>query len=77
MLYQCACDIAFKCGSTISATSRHRHDMTEITLKVTLNIELHVHTQTQFTYSPLEQQLATVKIQSVPIQWLNFRLFRL
>ena len=30
MLYQCACDIAFKCGSTISATSRHRHDMTEI-----------------------------------------------
>ena len=37
MLYQCACDTAFKCGSTISATNRHHHDMTEIMLKVTLN----------------------------------------
>ena len=34
MQYQCACDIAFKCGSTISATSKYHHDMTEITLKV-------------------------------------------
>ena len=40
MLYQCACNIAFKCGSTTSATSRHCHDhddMTEIPFKVTLN----------------------------------------
>ena len=37
MLCQCAYNIAFKCGSTISATSRHLHDMTDILLKVTLN----------------------------------------
>ena len=37
MLCQCACDIAFKCGNTIPATSRRRRDMTEKMLKVTLN----------------------------------------
>ena len=46
MLYQCACDIAFKCGSTISATSRQHRDMTEILLKVTLNWITHTHTHT-------------------------------
>ena len=30
--------ISFKCDSTISATRRHHHDMTEIMLKVTLNM---------------------------------------
>ena len=42
---QCACDIAFRCGSTMSATSRHRHDMTEIMLKV------HRRTHTMVTVS--------------------------
>ena len=37
LLYHCACDVAFQCGGTISATSRHRHNMIEIMLKVTLN----------------------------------------
>ena len=37
MLYQCSCGITFRCGSTISATCRHRHDVIEIMLKVTLN----------------------------------------
>ena len=36
-VYQRACDFVLKCGGTISDTSRHRHDMTEILLKVTLN----------------------------------------
>ena len=32
-----ACAMAFQCGSTVSATSSHHHDLTEITVKVTLN----------------------------------------
>ena len=43
MLYQCACNITFKCGSTISDTSRHSHDMTEIPLKVKVNWITHTH----------------------------------
>ena len=40
---ECACDIAFRCGSTISATSRHYHDITKIMLKVTLNRCFHLY----------------------------------
>ena len=42
-LYLCPCKIAFKCGSTISATSRHQHNMTEIRLEVTVNWITHTH----------------------------------
>ena len=43
--YQCGYDVAFPCGSTMSATSRYHHNLTEIILEVT-HTQTHTHTHT-------------------------------
>ena len=81
LLYQCACDMAFRYGSTITATSRHHHDFTEIMLKVTLNwitrthtrMHARAHTRTHtHTHTHLRQKISLYSKLHIPISMYKF-----
>ena len=64
---QCASSIALRCGSLIPATGRHHHDMTEMTLKMTLNWITHTQSE-NVSHFPLSCLLSYVNI----ITWKLF-----